>query len=265
MLQRLSSVLLCILPVMSLVSCSVKEDRETCPCVLVLDFSKVDNGLLTSLNLSVAGPDGILCQDVVQEDFYVKEYRVAVPKGGVMLNVYSFPGDESYGMLNADGDVLEIPEGCECPPVYMHSVEIDTRKEIHRETVVPLKNFCRLSIEMVSDGYSPYILEINGNVNGYGHDGFPKEGNFAFVPETDENGCCTVNIPRQKDSSLRLRICDEDGVLKDFAVGEYIVAMGYDWSQKELDDVEIIIDYAKTDITLIVDDWEKTMQFDVII
>lgn len=258
-------MILGVLSVLSLISCSVKEDRTACPCVLIFDFSKIDNELLKSLNLSVMGPDGILCHDVVQGYLYGEEYRITVPKGNVMLNVYSFLENGQDVMLDADGVELEIPEGSECPPVYMYSAAIDTGKEIHRETVLPGKNFCRLSIEMVYDGPCPFLLEINGNVNGYGSDGLPKDGLFRFVPETDERGCCTVNIPRQMDSSLKLRICDDDGVLKDFAVGEYIVEMGYDWSQAELDDIRIIIDYARTDVTFIVDDWEKTVPFDVII
>ncbi|MCM1176402.1 MAG: hypothetical protein NC115_10780 [Bacteroidales bacterium] len=265
MLHRMSSIMLCMLSALSFASCSVKEDRTVCPCVLILDFCKVDKGLLNSLDLSVMGQGGILCQDVVQSEFYGEEYRTTVPKGSAMLNVYSFLEGNGYGMLDTGNAVLEIPAGCECPPVYMYSVMIDTGKEMHREEVVPGKNFCRLSIEMVSEGPCPFILEINGNVDGYGCDGLPKEGMFSFVPYTDVNGCSTVNIPRQKDCSLRLRICDEDGVVKDFAVGEYIVEMGYDWTRKDLEDVGIIIDYARTDVTFIVDDWEKTVSFDVII
>lgn len=265
MLKRLSSVFLWIWVVALSAACSVKEDRTTCPCILILDFNRVDRDILDSLSLSVANADGLLCREVVHGDSYGEEYRIAVPKGRVGVNVYSFLEKDGYATLDADGAAMVISEGSECPSVYLCSVGIEALGETHREEIDMSKNFCRLSISMVSDGPCPFILEINGNVSGYGSDGQPMDGVFHFVPDTDENGGCCVRIPRQKDCSLMLRLSDEDGVLRDFAIGEYIVEAGYDWTEKDLKDIEVIIDYAKASITFIVAEWEETISFDVII
>lgn len=54
-------------------------------------------------------------------------------------------------------------------------------------------------------------------------------------------------------------------MLREFALGEYIIESGYDWSAPDLADIEIEVDYSKTDVVFKVEDWEKTVSFDVII
>jgi len=262
---KLSSILWRILLAAIFTACSVKEDRTACPCLLILDFDNVNRNNLDSLEISVLDVDNIICRDVVHEECYGEEYRLSVPKGRMRLNVYSFMKGGPCGVLENNGAGLIIPPGNECPPVYMHSALIETNKEIHREEVVPKKNFCRVFINMVSEGDARFGLELDGNVCGYGRDGCPAEGRFSCVPREDADGRCEARIPRQTDNSLRLRISDGDGILRDFALGEYIIAGGYDWTAEELEDVEVEINYASTHVTFIVNDWEATVSFEVII
>lgn len=258
---------LCIPLVFMLCSCSVKEDRSGCPCVLELDFSSADGNLLDSLSVSIVEEDELLHAAFVPAYRYGEIYRTEVRKSVLMLNVYAF-GEDSGGkwpLLSAHRSGMDIPQGDECPPVYMHCSTIDARAELRREKVVPRKNFCTLGITMQSEGECPLILEIDGNVSGYGRDGRPAAGRFIFRPETDGQGRCSVRIPRQTDGSLRLRISDEDDVLRDFALGEYIIESGYDWEAEDLEDVEITVDYAKTGVRFVIRGWEETIEFEIII
>ena len=108
-------------------------------------------------------------------------------------------------------------------------------------------------------------LETLGNVSGYGFDMNPEHGDFRYVMEPDTEGIFHVNVPRQYDSSLILRVAEDDRSLRDFAIGEYLEEGGYDWTARELADVELVIDYAKADLTLTVEDWEVSFGFNVVI
>lgn len=55
----------------------------------------------------------------------------------------------------------------------------------------------------------------------------------------------------------------KNDVLRTFSIGEYIIESGYDWTAESLEDVNVEIDYAKTEVSFTVNDWEKTVHFDV--
>ena len=108
MKARLSSVvLLPVCVIMSVAGCSVKEDRDRCPCRLLVDFSAVGSGVPHVVDLCVTSADGFLFNDVVDIDGLDGIYAVDVPKGTVRVNVYA--GDEGCG---ADDGSLIIPSSC---------------------------------------------------------------------------------------------------------------------------------------------------------
>ena len=125
---RLSSVVLFGLVVIATsMGCSVKEDRSGCPCVLMLDFSRVDTDRYDSAFLGLLSADGFLHRYVLDNGMYGEPYRVEVPKNGVWVNVCSVESgyDDLSGMLVPDWAGLHIPDGEECPPVNMFSVYVD--------------------------------------------------------------------------------------------------------------------------------------------
>ena len=70
-------------------------------------------------------------------------------------------------------------------------------------------------------------------------------------------------MPRQTDASLMLEVDDGKGNSKAFALGQYIVSSGYDWTSPDLDDVSVTLDYAMTEIRLVVGGWESVYRYDV--
>ena len=72
-------------------------------------------------------------------------------------------------------------------------------------------------------------------------------------------------LPRQTDASLKLDIFSGFGLLKSFALGNYLKASGYDWNAKDLSDATVFVDFAGTQIEISVSGWEDTHSFDIVL
>ena len=237
--------------------CSVKEDRQECPCRLVMDFSEVDTSLVGEVNVVAVFSGSIVFSDrIVKEDFS-GEYVREVPRCAMHVNVWGGEGTD---------DDLHIPYGCECPRLYTHFFEPDTGREEWREKVSLKKNHCRLTVLLEGREDMPYSLTFRGNIDGYGYDGFPSGGDFACVAYPSADGGSQVVVPRQKDSSLLLDVEDmESAVSRTFAIGEYMAAAGYDWTKAELEDAVVVIDYYLTGIRITFKEWDKDYTYDIIL
>lgn len=294
-------VLLSVLqPFFTCPGCSVKEDRDLCPCTLVLEFlgedaERLQDGvtvcmrgysddgfslcdtLLAGQPASGGAPDGV-------------SYSYVVPKGDIDLAV-AYSADGLAGELNSSGRWIEIDEGRPCPSIWTCCEKVSARAD---RVTVPArlhKNFCRIDIQVRDvDGEDfPFKLRVGGNVNGYGLDGKPARGAFlcdAESAETEGSGFGTesevpgsgtasestgsrhgyaVTVPRQTDDSLTLEIVTGNGVAKSFAIGNYIASSGYDWASADLKDICLEIDYARTVILFTIDKWTHSEQFEVVI
>ncbi len=249
------------------IGCSVKERRGECPSVLVLDFSGVDSDKSDSLNVSIRSAGDYLFKDVVTKDLYSQLYKVQVPKGKIFLTSYSVEsgGEDFSEMISDDGATLTIPFGSQCPQLNAFSSTAEIWNEMTVIPVVLYKNYCEVKIEMVCETSVQFKLTFIGSVNGYDSEGQPMAGQFSYSPEQYGNGMFKTRIPRQVDNSLRLAIADDEEVLREFAVGEYISESGYDWVAANLENIEIQINYSKTDVTFVVNDWKKEVDLEVII
>ena len=242
-----------------LIGCSVKEDRNVCPGRLELDLSGIDDAF-GSVDLLGSGPGGVVFRDVVtmplSEDIYMRE----VPHGMLDVNVWYGAGE----CINEEQGIV-IPLGEECPPLYMHSFVADTRGEIYRKRVELHKNYCCLTLKMKGMDRVPYGLSVRGNVDGYRLDGSPRRGEFCREVGPQGWAEVMVRVPRQMDASLMLEVDDGYGVRKSLAIGEYIVASGYDWDSEDLSDVTVTIDYYITYLTVMVQKWDEEYVFDLVL
>ena len=241
------------------VSCSVKEDRSDCPCLLILDLEAVrttfpEAQLLLSVNM-----DG---KCVVTDSLKVADveglYEMEVPKGVLNLNVWS---EEAITYVS-DGQ-LNIPLGDDCPQVRMYSETLDVRNLDSRKVDVRLcKNHCLLTIDFM-DGFGQeeeFVTGVRGNVDGYSDDGKPRNGYFFHFMSSPMK----LVLPRQNDASLRLDLMDGSGLLKSFALGNYLTMSGYDWTAQDLQDASVTVDFAYTKITVSVGAWENSYDFDIV-
>ena len=261
-MMKLDIVLYVLLAAAPLVfpSCSVKEDRADCPCRLVMDFEGTDTAAVPEVQIFVSDEYGYSFTGSVAAHDFMPEYCLDVPRNEVYVNVYA--GAE--GVIQRDRGII-IPKGQECPRIYMHSEKADARCETLRSRIDMHKNHCQMSITLRKRDELEYSLRLAGQVCGYLPDGSPAPGEFSYVPEADASGRYTAVLPRQKDSSLMLEVNDGTEVLKIFALGEYVVAGGYDWTAEELEDVEVVIDWAQTEVSIQIKGWDWVREYEIVI
>lgn len=298
-------VLLSVLqPFFTCPGCSVKEDRDLCPCTLVLEFPREDaERLQDGVTVCMRGysDDGFYLCDTLLAGQAASDgspdtisdkgsYSYVVPKGDIDLAV-AYSADGLAGELNSSGRWIEIDEGRPCPSIWTCCEKVSARADRVTVPVRLHKNFCRIDIQVrdVDGEEFPFKLRVRGNVNGYCLDGKPARGAFlcdAERSETESAGSGTesdgddsgtasestgsghgyaVTVPRQTDDSMILEIVTDDGVAKSFAIGNYIAASGYDWTSADLKDICLEIDYARTVISFTIDKWTHSEQFEVVI
>ena len=230
-------------------SCSIKEDRSKCPCILILDLEEVpwktpEDGF--PLTVHVEGPGGFSYSGTVSMEECVREYTVGVPREGVYSSLLTSSASEGF----VPGKGIVIPPGSDCPPVWMYSRFHDTSVEAVRDKVVLCKNFCTVSVTFKGVPPGTYSLRFMGTVCGYDLSARPVPGEFSYQCSLDGKGTCTVRIPRQTDSSLIAAVVSGAEDLRYFAIGEILGRNGYDWTATDLADALLTIDYASTSITL---------------
>ena len=296
-------VLLSVLqPFFTCPGCSVKEDRDLCPCTLVLEFPSEDaERLQDGVTVCMRGysDDGFSLCDTLLAGRAASSggpdtvsgkwpYSYVVHKGDIDLAV-AYSADGLAGELNSSGIWIEIDEGRPCPSIWTCCEKVSARADRVTVPVRLHKNFCRIDIQVrdVDGEEFPFKLRVRGNVNGYGLDGKPARGAFLCDAERsetegsgtesdgDDSGTASestgsghgyaVTVPRQTDDSLTLEIVTDDGVAKSFAIGNYIAASGYDWTSADLKDICLEIDYARTVISFTIDKWTYSEQFEVVI
>lgn len=237
--------------------CSVKENREECPCRLYIDFGEDCAGVSEYAELTVFSEDGFSYSAKVDASAFEEEYMVPVPRGGVRVNAYY--GAEEF--VRTDGAMI-IPLGDDCPRIYMYSSYVDTSGDVAYADVAMHKNHCVITVH-VEESEFPYSLNVRGNVAGYDSGGNPSGGEFSCLVRPDSEGMCMVSVPRQTDRTLVLDVDDGTDVLKTFALGEYVAASGYDWHAENLEDITIGLDYSLSHLTLKVEGWSKELHFDI--
>lgn len=237
----------------------IKEDRSECPCRLFLDFTDVDTSSIASADILMTSDEGFEFVDVVESGYFA-DYMIKVPSHQISLQVLAGAGH----CLSSDMSVV-IPYGEECPKLFRHESVINADSEVVKERIKLRKNHCVLTVQVEAGEDYPFKLTVKGRVDGYGSNLKPTVGDFSCRAVPDDSGQCVVVIPRQLDSSLALEVDDGTGSVKTFAVGESIVAGGYDWEAEDLDDVTVTLDYSLTEIALEIIEWTEESVHEVII
>ncbi len=246
-------VFTCILGLVFLPGCSIREDRDSCPCQLVLDF-----GGLPAETLLLTEAGGDVRRDTLPAG--TGSWRVAVPRGDVRLLAVSPPA------AFRSGEGLRIPEGEACPELWLAVRQYPGAGEEVLDSVRLHKEHARLQIRIRSAGGPvPYALTVVGNIAGYDAGGKPAPGSFRYRMRPDATGSCVACVPRQADSSLMLEVLEGNSPVRSFALGEYLAESGYDWTAPDLADVSVEIDYARTLLTLRSADWSQTFSFEIVI
>ncbi len=285
-------VVMTIFGVYNMESCSVKENREACPCHLALDFSGAPNGICDTLTVLVRATgymhlDSVFLKPLAdgEKTYYDVDYDMA--KGGdpvitpmktigppTELYELDVPRTDLHLFIMTGGEIgllpfaACLPEGKDCPDTYLMTEVLDSRCDELKLPVELHKNNCKLTIHYRNETTKGYALEVLSPVVGFNYDGSPAvvPGElFHFEMRLKNEGICSVRLPRQFDSSLMLNVKYKNKLLRSFALGEFIEESGYDWDKEDLDDLDVIIDYASTSVSFIVGKWSTTFNYELVI
>ena len=259
-------------------SCSIKEDRDVCPCWMTVDLSDVAESRWKSPEVQ----SNIEHQDVIKspesrsnvaenvllrlrgnsdEDAVDYEYQVTeavrvdvgalefeVPRGSVGVSAVAFgneiPGRAGYDDKSAgyDGDEIRVPVGEQMDSLYGFFKMYHTRCESVLCDVELHKEFCTVSFTLGEDGYtSPYHIEVWGNVAEVSAwDLMPVQGEFRYAP-MQKNGVYQVRVPRQVDNSLELVMLEIPGQVR-YDCEEIPGQAGYDGERAEDVGERVVVD-----------------------
>ena len=231
-------------------ACTVLEDRDSCPCTL--SFVTVrDTG---RVHLLLSTPNGFLWEDCVED---LGESQFQVPRE--MLRCCIVQGAEP----DPEGSVI-IPEGEDCPELYMHRSLIDARRAAVTDTVLLRKCFCVMDIRLEGSGAGrAQKLEARSSTAGYDRYGQGVEGLFCHSPSRLKSGAYRLRLPRQLSSDLELEVEFLPGSRVVFPLGAYLEKMDYDWAAEDLEDISLCIDKGGSTVKIITSCWQKSFSFDL--
>lgn len=246
-----------------LCSCDIREDRVDCPCYLTLDWSQVDcrsmldDGFdVISWGVSAADGSWQQCGDNPLEtlDPFTE---IEVPRDTVsVIALCGAAADPVNGVT--------VEEGQEFPHLYFYCREVDATGMMARDTVTLHREHAGLYLYMRNVMQSGAGYTVTGTIAGCGPSGHPVPGPFSVRVPVDSRGLGSVVIPRQVDGSLRLNVSYAGEVVWSLAIGEYILQSGYDWTAENLEDIVMEIDYYQTKVVVSMEQWKKTLTFDVV-
>jgi len=221
----------------ALSSCTVKEDRGPCPCVLDIYLGNSAD-CAERVGISAWDLSGRLFLDRIDTDQYPGSYQKKVQKG--FLSICAYGGVES---MSLKGDRLIIPDGQQCDRVWAYcGEELDATGEYAEEHVTLHKQHAVIHVKLdsLTQNAGDIALRAVGASNGFDISTLkPSHGDFQCFTSLDADLHHTVCVPRQYDSSLELEIFLNGVLTRTVRLGELIENAGYSWEKEDLDDIYI--------------------------
>lgn len=255
--QTLSALL-----ALAALSCSIKEDREECPCVLsIYPDGSLEQGMYKSISntflISDAGNGQEFFNGSLASDSFAggKPHRMKLPKTPVNLHCVFGVRD-----MTGTGSELRIGEGSQADSVFVYSGLVDCTGEVASDTLHLAKQWCSMRISFKqSDYWQVDECSLKGEWDGFDTGTLlATRGSFNFDAEKLKENSYIARLPRQGDNSLILSISyDNYKFTRQYPIGEYIAEARYDWAKKELDDIVVFIDRAEVRVVVVVPSWDN--------
>ena len=253
-------ILIVLFVLFGIIGCSVKEERDACPCRLFLDLTSVDIMDCSPVQLYIMSEDGIEYEAEFNNDNFQDTCILVVPRKE--LDIVLWSGGDGY----MDNNGLTIPLGEDSPPVYIHSRNLLAHGESVHDVVTLEKNYCILGVDFV-DPDRVQGLALRGDVAGFDRYGRPVGGEFCVCSHVDSLSGLhnTFYVPRQVGNSLYLDVEEASGKVKTFPIHEYISEFGYDWKDRNLNDLNMLLEYTPVGVSITIRGWDQEIVFDVVI
>lgn len=239
--------------IIAIASCSIKEDRSDCPCVLTVDASDIR-----------ADEISIICSNTTQQLKTVlipietgSKLEINVPRG--FVNVAAFAGNE---FSHENNGTLVIPFGKEADCIYANAYNINTDAETAYTRISLNKQFTRIALEFVNLPEnlrgSDIRLAVSGKTNGLAlNDLSPSTGEFSCAATPDNRGIFSFKVPRQKENDLYCQIESEGNTSEPIALGKILESIDFDWTKKNLDDISLKLELPSSIISVSITDWDN--------
>ncbi|MBQ0024711.1 MAG: hypothetical protein KBT00_03170 [Bacteroidales bacterium] len=254
----------------SAMSCTVKESRLGCPCILNLDYSNIrqdervtTGGYPDSLLVTVQG----LYNAFVHTVDYPQYHQISIPRRRSHLNCYF---GITASRLCGDRTRLEIPLGEDSDRFfsYHQTLELDEFTEELYITPV-LRNECTTVIlafdeESWDTSSSETKMTVYGTSCGLDlNTGYAIEGPFIHDMGIYDGHSYCFNMPRQAKRDIRIDAIEGEGdVLFSVDLAGELDRAGYNWSAESLPPavfVNINAQHIVVDIKII--DWDEAVYF----
>ncbi|MCF0177727.1 MAG: hypothetical protein HUJ90_03795 [Bacteroidales bacterium] len=237
-LRRISFCFAALIWFATCISCSVKEVRDNCPSLLMVETSMVETNV--PLNINIWGDGSYHLHDRFILVDYPEHWDARVKKGYNAVSCY-------IGVKKSileEQNQIRIPLGEESDRLYTHLEIVDCMGEYSYDTLAMHKQFCILTLDCSEIDFSKMRdveIRINGNACGYNlSTGMPIPGSFYREMILKEDESPQVALPRQfQDDSLELKLFFDGKEVGSMALDKELTKMGYSWDKIDLDDVTV--------------------------
>ena len=240
-------------------SCSVKEDRRICPCILEVAFAGRER--IEDPVTLVGWSDREVFDDRINTVDYPDVYTHNTPR-----SLIAFGAVQGLDKCVRKGHTVIIPTGIECDSLYAYSDAVDCSGETARTTVVFHKQFATVHIGIINTDYDADDFSLVLESNSCGIDLLTceaTEGEYRCIPRFEDDNKYRCRICRQRDDSIALDVTHASGDNVTFPLGKVVSSIGYDWNAVDLQDIFITLDIAKGRIGVGVAGWESIEDFEL--
>ena len=274
-LSRAAGVFLCAVSGLAVFSScdllSIKEDRTPCPAWLTISNDGVfppevaGNDLrfgVWNMSDGAAFSDSLEVRDETWVRYSNGSVWFAVPRV-TDLSVAAWTLVDGHSMTNAGDRLLLVPYGAQCDSVYSLSVKVWIPGDVEdvREEVPVCKDFSTVFLTVVNDNdiQYPYYYSVSADYDGFSLvDMAPHEGSFNYnVPWEVQGHRASFRVPRQADDGmvLHIRRPSDGSEVTSVPIGLTIRSLGFDWEQRSLSDIYLVVDWAGNFVQVTVNGW----------
>ena len=249
-------------------SCSLKEDRDGCPCHLIIDLDNAVGNGNADIFIFQDGEE-VLADNVVPAD-YPEGYRCEVRRRPASATVIQ---GLKENIINEGRLVIE--NGNDADRLFLYNETLQCGSETVRAVADLHKNWTTLEISLAAEAGedSPagnVRIDISGGICGMDlRNGAPVRGDFQCIARLADSGFAVyaVNLPRQISSEDEILIAVSRNGKELFScdISEAISKTGFDWSKPDLDDIRLGLDYISASVNVEIAEWETSPGSDKVI
>ena len=249
-------------------SCSLKEDRDGCPCHLIIGLDNAVGNGNADIFIFQDGEE-VLADNVVPAD-YPEGYRHEAGRRPASVTVIQ---GLKENIINEGR--LVIKNGNDADRLFLYNETLQCGSETVRAVADLHKNWTTLEISLAAEAGedSPagnVRIDISGGICGMDlRNGSPVRGDFQCIARLADSGFAVyaVNLPRQISSEDEILIAVSRNGKELFScdISEAISKTGFDWSKPDLDDIRLRLDYISASVNVEIAEWETSPGSDKVI